>query len=123
VPRAELACGRVGDDGDVMAAHLVRLALRLLVGRAACMTASYCTCMTCEFVPPHALVEMLEPCVWAHTPVGTGLVVQGGDLACEAETCRGGSSSGKLIGDAASRPKTGRLASVGLDQGSFTSMF
>jgi hypothetical protein len=48
--------------------------------------------------------------------------VRGGDFSCEAETCRGGSSSGKLVGDAASWPKTGYLASVGLDQGSFSSL-
>jgi hypothetical protein len=54
VPRAELACGRVGDDDDVMAAQLVRPALRLLTGRAACMAASCCTCMTWRFVSPHA---------------------------------------------------------------------
>jgi hypothetical protein len=42
VPRAELACGRGGDDGDVMAAQLVRPALRLLAGQAVCMAASYC---------------------------------------------------------------------------------
>jgi hypothetical protein len=47
--------------------------------------------------------------------VGTGLVVRGRDFTCEAKTCRGGSSSGKLVGDAANWPKTGRLASVGLD--------
>jgi hypothetical protein len=34
-------------------------------------------------------------------------------LSCEVET---GSSSGKLVGDAATRPKTGRLASEGLDE-------
>jgi hypothetical protein len=34
-------------------------------------------------------------------------------LSCEAET---GSSSGKLVGDAANRLKTGRLASEGLDE-------
>jgi hypothetical protein len=45
------------------------------------------------------------------------LVVRGGDLSCEAETGRGGSSSGKLVGDATNWPKTGRLASVGLNQG------
>jgi hypothetical protein len=39
--------------------------------------------------------------------------VRGGDLSCEAET---GSSSGKLVGDAATWPKTGRLASEGLDE-------
>jgi hypothetical protein len=39
--------------------------------------------------------------------------VRGGDFSYEAET---GSSSGKLVGDAATRPKTGRLASEGLDE-------
>jgi hypothetical protein len=39
VPRVELACGGVGDDGDVMAAQPVSPALRLMAGRAACMTA------------------------------------------------------------------------------------
>jgi hypothetical protein len=34
-------------------------------------------------------------------------------LSCEAETC---SSNGKLVGDAATWPKTGRLASEGLDE-------
>jgi hypothetical protein len=76
----QLACGREGDDGDVMAAQLVRPALRLLAGRAACMAASCCTCMTWRFIPPHASAVMLEPCVWAHTPVGTGLVVRGEDF-------------------------------------------
>jgi hypothetical protein len=53
------------------------------------------------------------------------LVVRGGDLSCGAETSCAGqrlSSSGKLVGDAANWPKTGRLASVGLDQGSFSSL-
>jgi hypothetical protein len=36
--------------------------------------------------------------------------VQGGDFSCE------GSSSGKLVGDVAVRPRTGRLASEGLDE-------
>jgi hypothetical protein len=75
VPRAKLACGRVGDDGDVIAAQLVRPPLRLFTGWAACMAASCCTCMKWRFVPPQAPVMMLEPCVWDHTPVGTGLVV------------------------------------------------
>jgi hypothetical protein len=70
-----------------MAAQPVRLALRLLAGRAAYMASSCCTCMTWRFVPPHALVVMLTPCVWAHTPVGTGLFVQGGDLSRDW-TCR-----------------------------------
>jgi hypothetical protein len=46
----------------------------------------------------------------------------GPDFSCEAETCRGGSSSGKLVGDAANWPKTGRLASVGLDQDLLSSL-
>jgi hypothetical protein len=50
------------------------------------------------------------------------LVVRGGDLSCEAETCREGPFSGELVRDAASWPKTRRLASVGLDQGSFFSL-
>jgi hypothetical protein len=36
--------------------------------------------------------------------------VRGGDLSCE------GSSSGKLVGDAAVWPRTDRLASEGLDE-------
>jgi hypothetical protein len=88
VPRAEFACGRVGDDGDVIAAQLVRPALRLLSGRAACMAANYCICMMWRFVPPYASVVVLMSYVWAHTLVGTGLVVRGEVLSCEAETCR-----------------------------------
>jgi hypothetical protein len=56
---------------------------------------------------------MPEPCVWAHALVGVGLVVPGVDLSCEAEAS---SSSGELVGDAATRPKTGRLGSEGLDE-------
>jgi hypothetical protein len=41
---------------------------------------------------------------------GPRLVVRGGDLSCE------GSPSGKLVGDAAVRPRTGCLASEGLDE-------
>jgi hypothetical protein len=48
------------------------------------------------------------------------LLVRGGDLSCEAETCRGDPSGGELVGDAANWPKTGRLASVGLDQGPYS---
>jgi hypothetical protein len=80
VPQAGFACGRVGDDGDVTAAQLVRPALRLLSGRAACMATSCCICMTWRFVPPYASVAVLVPYVWAHAPVGTRLVVRGGDL-------------------------------------------
>jgi hypothetical protein len=81
VPRVVLVCGRVGDDGDVMATQPVRPALRLLSGRAACMAAGCCTCMARRIVPPRASVAVLAPCVWAHVPVGAGLVVRGGDLS------------------------------------------
>jgi hypothetical protein len=87
------------------------------------MAASCCTCMTWGIVPPRALVVVLALCVWAHVPAGTGLLVRGGDLSCEAETCRGGPSSGELVRDAANWPETGRLASVGLHQGLLSSLF
>jgi hypothetical protein len=48
--------------------------------------------------------------------------VRGGDFSYDAETCRGDSSSGELVGDAANWPKTRHLASVGLDQGPFFSL-
>jgi hypothetical protein len=115
--RLSLACGRVGDDGDVMAARLVRPALRLLPGQDACMAANCCFRVTWRFASPHASVASLESCVWAHALVGARtchvrrrLVVRGGDLLCE------GSSSRKLVGVAAVRPKTGRFASEGLDE-------
>jgi hypothetical protein len=105
------------------------------------MAASYCTCMAWRIVPPRASVVVLALCVWAHVPAGPRLLVRGGDLSCEAETsrarrrlfvrggdfscevetCRGGPSSGELVGDADKWPKTGRLTSVGLDQGPFSS--
>jgi hypothetical protein len=70
VPRAVLACGRAGDDGDVMAAQPIRPALRLLPGQATWMATSCCSRMMWRFVPPHALVVMLALCVWAHALVG-----------------------------------------------------
>jgi hypothetical protein len=48
--------------------------------------------------------------------------VRDGDLSCEAEISRGGPSSGELVVDASNWPKTGSLASVGLDQGLFSSL-
>jgi hypothetical protein len=113
LPRAELACGKVGDDGDVMATQPVGPTLRLLAGQAASMAASCCSCVTWRFVSPHASVAMLAPCVWAHVLVGAGPVVRGRDLSCEAET---GSSWWKLTGDATNWPRTIRLASEGLHE-------
>jgi hypothetical protein len=98
VPRVVLACGRAGDDGDVVAAQPVRPALRLLPGKVVNMSASCCPCITWRFVLPHASVVMLVSCIWAHISVGARLVmrgedflwprlvVRGGDLSCEAET-------------------------------------
>jgi hypothetical protein len=88
VPRVELLCGRAGDDGNVMATQLVRPALRILLGRATCMAASCCTCMTWGIIPPCASMVVLALCVRAHVLAGAGLLVRGGDLSCEAEICR-----------------------------------
>jgi hypothetical protein len=66
----------------MMAARIVRPALRLLQGQVACMAASCCFCVTWRFAPPHTSVASLESCAWAHALVGAR------DLSCEAETCR-----------------------------------
>jgi hypothetical protein len=103
VPRAELACGGVGDDVDGMVVQPDKPTLRLLSGLAACMTASWCICMAWGIIPPRVSVVVLAPRVTAHALVGAKdgsceaetrcemrrLVVRGGDLSCEAETCRG----------------------------------
>jgi hypothetical protein len=74
----------------VMVAQLVRLALRLLPGQLAYMATSCRSRVTWRFASPHASVASPEPCVWAHALVGAELFVRGGDLSCEAETCRRG---------------------------------
>jgi hypothetical protein len=119
VPRAVLACGRVGDDGDGMAAQPGRPALRLMLGPAACMAASWCIRMARGIVLPRVSVVVIAP--WAraacHGPCTSrsrGEVERGRDLSCEAETCRarrrlvvqggdlsGDPSCGELVGDAA----------------------
>jgi hypothetical protein len=48
--------------------------------------------------------------------------VRAGGWSCEAETCCGDPSGGELVGDAANWPKTGRLASVGLREGPYSSL-
>jgi hypothetical protein len=112
VPRAELACGREGDDGDVMAMQLVRSALRLLPGEPSAWPPAV--------VPARRGDSFLHMAVLM--PVSEPTHQLGPDFLCEAETCRGGSSSGKLVGDAANWPKTGHLASVGLDQDLLSSL-
>jgi hypothetical protein len=81
VPWAELACGREGDDGDVMVAQPVRPALRLMAGWAAFMAASCCPRVTWRFAPLYASVSMLVSCVRAHTlcRARRRLVMRGGD--------------------------------------------
>jgi hypothetical protein len=128
VPRAELACGRVGDDGcDGRAAG--QTSIKALVG-VSCLHG-------CQMLYLHDVGNR------SSTRVGGGardvrlgprasrgrtscarrrLVVRGGDFSCKAETCRGDSSSGELVGDAANWSKTGCLASVGLDQGLLSSL-
>jgi hypothetical protein len=78
--------------------------------------------MAWGIIPLRASMVALALCAWARVPVGAGLVVRGGDLSCEAETCRRDPSSGELVGDAANWQETGRLASVGLDQGLLSSL-
>jgi hypothetical protein len=75
----QLACGREGDDGDVMAAQLVRPALRLLAGRAACMAASCCTSWRGDsFLRTRQL--------WCSSRVSGPTHQSGLDLSCEAKT-------------------------------------
>jgi hypothetical protein len=64
---------------------------------------------------PNASVVVLAPWACAVRPGPTHQSEP--DLSCEAETSRWDPSSGELVGDAANWPKTGHLASVGLDQG------
>jgi hypothetical protein len=68
-----------------MVAQLVIPRLRLSPGQVACMAASCCFRMMWRFAPSCASVVMPELCV---ALVGARLVVRGGDLSCEAETCR-----------------------------------
>jgi hypothetical protein len=94
VPRAKLACGRVGDDGDGMDVQLSRPALRLLSGPA--------THVGRQLVRLHG-AENRSP-----TRRGGGVRVPGsryvswptpqsesgakpGALSCEAKTCQRGS--------------------------------
>jgi hypothetical protein len=81
-------------------------------------------------VPPRASVVLLVPraratCHGPRTSQNWGetclvrwrLVMRGGDLSCEVETCRGDPSCRELVGDAANWPETRLLVSVGLDRG------
>jgi hypothetical protein len=89
VPRAKLACGRVGDDVDGMVVQPGRTALRMLA-----WAASWCICMAQGIVPPRVMVEAFVPqartaCHGPRLSRSQGELVLGGDLSCEAETCPG----------------------------------
>jgi hypothetical protein len=93
LPWAKLACGRVGYDVGGMVVQPDRPALRLLSGPAAYMTASWCFCMARGIVPPRVMVKVLAPqtraaCHGPRTNRSRGKLVRGGDLSCEAKTCR-----------------------------------
>jgi hypothetical protein len=118
VPRAKLACGRVGDDVDGTAMQPSRPALRLLSGPAACMGR--------QLVPLHGAgnrspmrrgggshASGSRRVSWPTSQSDLGgararqrLVVRGGDLSCEAETYRGDLSCGELVGYAANWSET-----------------
>jgi hypothetical protein len=95
VPRAELACDKVGDDGDVMVAQPVRPALRLLAGRAVCMAASCCILHDVEIrssICVGGVARVVRPGPRTSrgrtSRVRQRLVVRDEDLLCEAKTCR-----------------------------------
>jgi hypothetical protein len=100
VPRAELACCRVRDDGDVTAAQPSRAVLRLLSGPAVRAGHQLVYLHGVGNGPPTCRGD--DVCVsgsyrvsWPTPQSETGtaranerLVVRGGDLSCKAETCR-----------------------------------
>jgi hypothetical protein len=93
VPCAKLACGRVGDDGDGMAVQLGKPALRLLSGPAACMGRQLVYLHGAGNRSPRAVVEMSAArgraaCRGPRPSRSRGRLARGGELSCEAETCR-----------------------------------
>jgi hypothetical protein len=96
VPWAELACCRVGDDGDVTAAQPSRAVLRPQSGPAARVGYQLVCLHGAGNRPPTRRGEGV--CVsgscrvaWPCLSQRRRLVVRGGDLSCEAETARRGS--------------------------------
>jgi mono/diheme cytochrome c family protein len=92
VPRAKLACRRVGDDVNGMVAQSDIPVLRLLSGPAACMATSWFICMARGVIPPRVIAKVLAPqaCAVCHGPhqleLGEArarqiLVVRGEDLS------------------------------------------
>jgi hypothetical protein len=118
VPRVEFACRRVRCDGDLMAALPCRASLRLLSESDALRAASWCACMAWGIGVPRVITEeftcqgshhVVQFVPWSEeetTHANEQLVMQGGDLSCEAETCRarwrlvgGDSFSRELVGE------------------------
>jgi hypothetical protein len=108
VPRSELACCRVGCDGVLMVTRLCKAALRLLselAARACCQLVrlhgmgngrpTHCSRRVHVLVQRH--VAWTAP--WSEMETARAneqVVVRGGDLSCEAETCH---RSFLLVGD------------------------
>jgi hypothetical protein len=104
-------------DGDVMVAQLVRLAFKAPAGGGRLHGRQLLSPRDVEIRLPACVGGLARAaCPGPHTSrsrtcrARRRLVVRGGDLSCE------GSSSGKLVGGAAVRPRTGRLGSEALDE-------
>jgi hypothetical protein len=131
VPRADLAYGGVGDDGDGMAVQLIRPALKLL-SRPAAHAGRQLVCLhgvgnrfpTCRGEDARALGSRRVSWPMLQSELGTEAEASCArrGSSCEAETCRarcrlvgGGPSVRELVGDVLNWSGTGRLASEGLD--------
>jgi hypothetical protein len=96
VPQVTLACGRVGDDGDGMAAQPGRPALKLLSGPTACMGRQlvYLHGAGNRF-PTRRGGGIRAPglcCMpWPRLQSESGELARDEDLSCEAGTCWRGS--------------------------------
>jgi hypothetical protein len=96
------ACGRAEVDGDVMAARLVRFAFTAPAGVGRLHGRQLSSPYDVEIRFPACAGGLARAvCLGPRTSRRRRLVVRGGDLSCEAETCRRCSRS----------VRTGRLAS------------
>jgi hypothetical protein len=82
VPQAELACGRVRDDRNVMAAQPVGPALKVLVGVSCLHGRQLLYLHGVGIFPPRASVMVHAQWAFAiRLGIGAGLVVRGGDFS------------------------------------------
>jgi hypothetical protein len=89
VPRAQLACGSVGDDGDGMVVQPGRPALRLLSGPAVCMGRQMVRLHGAgNRSPTRRGGGVRATCHGPRPSRSRGELTRGGDLSCEAESCR-----------------------------------